>query len=151
MVVRNYDYEEKTMKNENKSLEEMLQDAANGKDIKNKEKSEHTAQDLRKQVLAHGVHMIEKLQKSIYNKDEDISAEQARSYEMLWPVLENLIDKTEDLKVIQATNATEVIGAVTAGKMTMNEGLAMMALLKDQITIEELPKLLEQLGDLEEK
>ena len=151
MGVRNYDYEEKTMKNENKSLEEMLQDAANGKDIKNKEKSEHTAQDLRKQVLAHGVHMIEKLQKSIYNKDEDISAEQARSYEMLWPVLENLIDKTEDLKVIQATNATEVIGAVTAGKMTTNEGLAMMALLKDQITIEELPKLLEQLGDLEEK
>ena len=137
------------MKNDNKSLEEMLQDAANEKDIKNKEKTEHTAQDLRKQVLVHGVHMIEKLQKSIYNKDEDISSEQARSYEMLWPILENLISKTEELKVIEASSASEVVDSVNKGKMTTKEGLAMMALLKDQVTIEELPKLIEQLGNLE--
>lgn len=135
--------------NKDMSLEDMLREAAAEKDIRNREQSKHTAQDLRQQVLVHGVHMIEKLQSSIYNKDEDISSEQSAAYDKLWPVIEDLIRQTSDLKIIEAKNASEVLEAVTAGKMTLKDAALMMALLKDQVTIDELPKLLEKLSEME--
>lgn len=127
-------------------IETLLQEAANRKDIKSKAKTNTTAQDLRSQVLDHSVFMIEKLQKSIHNKDEDISAQQAKAYELLWPIIDNLISKTEDLKSIKAKNASEIILAVSQGRISLSEAKAMMELFKDQLTIEELPKIMEILN-----
>jgi len=127
-------------------IETLLQEAANRKDIKSKAKTNTTAQDLRSQVLDHSVFMIEKLQKSIHNKDEDISAQQAKAYELLWPIIDNLISKTEDLKCIKAKNASEIILAVSQGRISLSEAKAMMELFKDQLTIEELPKIMEILN-----
>ena len=134
----------------NKSIEDMYDKLNTSKDISKKANSTHTAQDLRRQVLDHGVFMIEKLQNSLHNKDEDISAEQQRSYDMLWPVLEGMISKTSDLKVFEAKSANEVLNAVSRGKLTFEEAKEMMALLKDQVTIDELPKLIEKLSEMEE-
>jgi len=53
------------------------------------------------------------------------------------------------VKVIQAKNASEIFKQVAAGKMSMKDGLGMMALLKEQVTIEELPKLMAQLAEME--
>ena len=130
-----------------KSIEEMLGKINSDKDISNKAEASHTAQDLRRQVLDHGVFMIEKLQNSLHNKDEDISAEQQRSYDMLWPVIEGMISKTSDLKVFEAKSANEVLVAVSKGNLTFEEAKEMMVLLKDQVTIDELPKLLAKLEE----
>jgi len=117
--------------------------------IKNKANQKSTAQDLRTQVLVHGVSMIERVQNNLLGNGDQFTTKEAQSYEMLWPILEGIISKTEDLKVIEAKNASEVVAAVTKGKLTMKEGLGMMALLKDQVTIEELPKLIAQLEEHE--
>ena len=115
--------------------------------IKHQADTQATAQDLRSQVMALGVPMIERVQNNLLGNGEQFTEKEAQSYEMLWPILENLISKTEDRKVIDAKNATEVLSSVTKGKMTVSEGLAMMALLKDQVTIDELPKLLAKLEE----
>ena len=119
-------------------------------DIKRKAALDTNAQDLRTQVLEHGIFMIEKLQSGIHN-DEPLSGNQARSYEMLWPVITDLISKTEDLKIIKAKNASEIVTAVSKGKMSLRDAAAMMAILKEQVTIDELPKLLEKLAEAESK
>lgn len=133
-----------------KSLEDLLREAAEEKQIQNKERTGHTAQNLRTQILVHGVHMIEKLQTSIYNKDEDISAEQQRSYEMLWPVISDIISKTDDLKIVEAKTASDVIEAVAKGKITMKDALILMSLIQSKTEIEELPKLIAKLDESSE-
>ena len=117
--------------------------------IKHKAKPETNAQDLRTQVLSLGIPAIEKVQQSLIDGTQ-LDATEMQAYQMLWPIIENLISKTEDLKVIEAKNASEVLTAVTKGKITMSEGLGMMALLKDQVAIDELPNLIAKLSQIDE-
>jgi len=113
--------------------------------IKHKANLKTNSQDLRSQVMKHGVSMIEKVQTNMLGNGEQFNTNQAQAYEMLWPVITDIISKTEDLKIIEAKNASEVINAVSKGKLSLKDAAAMMALLKEQVTIEELPKLLERL------
>jgi len=135
------------MNEEKKSLEALLLEASEKRDIKKKENRLHTAQDLRTQVLVHGSYMIEKLQKSIYNKDEDLTSQQSQAYDRLWPLLESLIIKTEDLKITNAKTSNDVIKLVSQGKISSKDGKDMMELLKDQSILDELPKLLAKLEE----
>lgn len=114
--------------------------------IKHTANIETNAQDLRNQVLKHSVKAIERVQEVLHS-GEKLTPEESQAYDMLWPIIENMISKTEDLKVIEAKNSSEIISAVIKGRMTMQEGSAMMALFKDQVTIEELPKLLARLEE----
>jgi len=104
-----------------------------------------SAQDLRTQVMAHSLAMIEKLQQIIIQDNTEINANQKEAYEMLWPMITNIVSKTEDLRIIEANNAKEVLTAVSKGKMTFDEGIKMMHLLKEQVIIDEVPKLAEML------
>ena len=106
-----------------------------------------TAQDLRKQIMSHSLGMIEKLQQIIIQDNVEINANQKEAYEMLWPMITNIVSKTEDLRIIEASNAKEVLSAVSKGKITFDEGMKMMQLLKDQQIIDEMPKLLEMLDN----
>jgi len=117
-------------------------------DIDRKAEPKIDAQTLRTQILDHGLPMIRELQDSFHNNNT-ISIDKQKAYDKLWPILENMISKTEDLKIIEAKNASEVISAVAKGKMTLTDAAAFMALMRDQVTIEELPKLLERLSDAE--
>lgn len=107
-----------------------------------------TSQHLRNQVLEHGLPMIIKLQEIVYNGDE-MTVQQSIAYERLWPIIEDIIKSTSDLKKIEAANASEVLGLVASGKITMKEGMVMMSLLQSKVEIEELPKLLDKLEAIE--
>ena len=126
-----------------------LERLRNEKINKNKQQiPETSAQDLRTQVLSHAIPAIEKVQESL-NTGKTLEPAESQAYQMLWPIIENLISKTEDLKIIEATNAKDVLNSVSKGKITMAEGLSLMALLKDQVTIDELPNLIARLNESE--
>lgn len=117
--------------------------------IKHRASLEASAQDLRTQVLIHGVSAIEKVQQSLISGVK-MTAVELQAYDMLWPIIETLISKTEDLKKIQASNAKDVLKLLGEGKLTMKESMAMMALIKDQVAIDELPNLLAKLAEIGE-
>lgn len=106
-----------------------------------------TAQDLRDQVMDHTIHMIKKLQSQLYAESEPITAPQAMAYDKLWPVIEDIIKQTSDLKKIEAENASDIIKLIATGKITLKDAAVMMTLLQSKIEIEELPKLIAQLED----
>ena len=111
------------------------------------EAKQTSAQDLRTQVMAHSLSMVEKLQQIIIQDNVEINANQKEAYDMLWPIITNIVSKTEDLRIIEANNAKEVLIAVSKGKMTFDEGMKMMHLLKEQVIIDEVPKLAEMLDN----
>ena len=108
-----------------------------------------TAQDLRDQVLSHSLKMIEKVQEVIIKGDTALDSDQKEAYDMIWPIITNIISKTEDRKTIAATNTKDIIQAVSKGNMTFEEAERMLLLLRKQQEIDELPKLLEVLYDNE--
>ena len=117
-----------------------------------KKENEHkndncTAQSLRTQVLSHGVDMIKTLQNS-YIHDEKLSNNQMVAFEHLWPIITNLVAQTDDLKRIKAKTASDVISAVTKGKMTAKEGKDLMSLMQSKFEMEELTELLEKMDEL---
>lgn len=109
-----------------------------------------TAQDLRTQVLSNSLAMIERLQQS-FVLNEPLTASELAAYDYLWPIIENLINKTEDLKVLKAKNASDVISAVAKGKMSVKDAASMMSLLQVKFEMEELSDLLDKMDDLEKK
>ena len=110
-----------------------------------------TDQDLREQIMDHSIHMIKKLQSQMYKDSEAITKEQAVAYDKLWPVMQDIIEKTSEVKKIEAKNASDVIKLISGGKITLRDAGIMMTLLQSKVEIEELPKLLAQLSDLEGK
>lgn len=133
---------------DNLTLEDHEELSRQRDDIDKKAETHTNAQTLRTQILDHSLSMIRELQDSFHNENQ-ITVNQQQAYDKLWPIIENMISKTEDLKIIEAKNASEVISAVVKGKMTVSDGAAFMALLKDQVTIDELPKLLAKLSEVE--
>ncbi len=137
------------IKRDETTLEDMIQEQNDERNIKHKEKKDHTSQDLRTQVLKHGVFMIEKLQNAVHNKDEDMSNQQYKAYEMLWPVLEGMISHTSDIQKMKLSNATDVIKLIAKGKISPKDGMDFLEILKIKTEIDEIPKLLEQIEGLE--
>lgn len=109
-----------------------------------------TAQDLRSQVLEHSVSMIKTMQDS-FTLDQPITGTQQVACDRLWPIIDNLIAKTEDLKVLEAKNASDIVNAVAKGKMSTKDAVIMMNLLQTKFEIEELPDLLSKIDDIESK
>lgn len=119
-------------------------------DINRHAESGTTAQDLRDQVMNHSIHLIKKLQSQMYKDSEDITAQQSVAYDKLWPVVEDIIKQTSDLKKIEANNASDVIKLISTGKITLKDAAIMMTLLQSKVEIEELPKLIAQLEEVSE-
>ena len=120
------------------------------KSIRHQECVGDTGQDLREQVMKHGVKMISTVQDSMIN-DRGLSPVQLNAYNMLWPILTDIISKTDDLKVLDAKSASEIISSVAKGKMTLKDATIMMSIMRQKVEIEELPILLAKLSDLEGK
>ncbi len=109
-----------------------------------------TAQDLRDQVMDHSIHLIKSLQSQLYKEAKPITAQQSLAYERLWPVVQDIIQQTSDLKKIEANNASDVIKLISKGKITLKDAAIMMTLLQSKVEIEELPKLIAQLEEASE-
>ena len=117
------------------------------KDVDRHALIETDAQDLRDQVMDHGIHMIKKLQSQMYEGDEPITTQQASAYDKLWPVIEGIIQQTSDLKKIEAENASDIIKLIAKGKITLKDAAVMMSLMQSKIEIEELPNLIAKLDE----
>lgn len=116
--------------------------------IKKFAKHDTDAQTLRDQVLIHGVQMIEKLQGALYENGDELSQQQAVAYDRLWPIIEDMIRQTSDLKKIEAENAGEVLKLVSSGKITLKDATVMMSLLHSKVEIDELPNLLARMESM---
>jgi len=134
----------------NLSIEELLALEKEKTSLKRKEVKDTNAQDLRTQILAHGIPMIETIQEQLYNGRE-LKQSQLFAINTLLPIVTDLIKQTSDLQKIEAKNASEVIGLVAQGKISLTDASKFMALMQTKVEMEELPKLLEKISELEEK
>jgi len=108
-----------------------------------------TSQDIRKQVLDHSIPMIEMVQKAIY-KDQSLTGNQHINLDRLWPVIENILKQTSDIQKIEAKNASDVIKLISDGKITLEDAQKFLLIMKTQVEIDELPKLMEKLSLFED-
>ncbi len=76
-------------------------------------------------------------------KDVDIP-----SYLRVWDVAKVIILNANNLKKIEAKSASDITNALSKGKISADDAVKLMTMLKLKSDVEELPKLLDQLSEI---
>ncbi len=84
-------------------------------------------------------------------KPLDLKSVDIPSYLRVWEVAKEIILNADNLKKIDAQSTKDVTTALSKGKITADEALKLMSMLKLEYEVSELPLLLDRLDQLQDE
>jgi len=105
--------------------------------------------DLKNKLLNNSDKVMDKLLYLLSGKDDAvINPWEREAINTLYPTLHNIMVNTADLKKISAESTKDITGALCRGKISVDEALKLMSVLKVKSDIEDLPDMLAKLTEL---
>ncbi len=108
-----------------------------------------SSSEIREKFINENAEFLLEELSSVLRGEGEFSCKSNHTLSYALNLVEDSIKSAGDIVEIQATTAQEVVGLVSKGKMTLPEAREFMQILKTQQEIEELPKLLAKLQELE--
>ncbi len=107
-----------------------------------------SAKKLRKIFLKKAPDVMERMMEDAgYHRKTSLSPAE----EEIWELVKDCIKKEQDLESIQATSTESIVALLGKGKISVNEAIQLMELLRTQQEVDLAPELLKQMKKLNKK
>ena len=110
------------------------------------------AKDLRKKLIDElGEFLIKEYSQVIRGKKSGFSSKSPSAREEVFEIFKQMILMESDIKRIKARTTESVLKLLQRGKIDLDEAERLMKIMHVKFEIEEIPKLMEKLSDIENK